>query len=144
MLVQWIESDLYSRQGKAVTNFKKVLPAPQSDLADAIVRDPYKLDFLTLRKDAAERDLEEGLAAHVREFLLELGAGFAFATRPVVTVRLLRILRRDPNVSMPFIQIESRGRQRGDTNPIWIYINKMAALESVFHTAITRAGPSRS
>jgi predicted nuclease of restriction endonuclease-like (RecB) superfamily len=45
MLVQWIESDLYSRQGKAVTNFKKVLPAPQSDLADAIVRDPYKFEF---------------------------------------------------------------------------------------------------
>jgi len=53
MLVQWIESDLYSRQGKAVTNFKKVLPAPQSDLADAIVRDPYNFDFLTLRKSVA-------------------------------------------------------------------------------------------
>ncbi|MFH0982869.1 MAG: PDDEXK nuclease domain-containing protein [Planctomycetota bacterium] len=83
MLVHWIESDLYARQGKAVTNFKSTLPAPQSDLAGELVRDPYNFDFLTLRQDAAERELEEGLLEHVRKFLLELGAGFAFVGRQV-------------------------------------------------------------
>jgi predicted nuclease of restriction endonuclease-like (RecB) superfamily len=78
MLVHWIESELYSRQGKAVTNFKNALPPLQSDLANEIVRDPYNFDFLTLQNQAAERELEEGLLAHIRKFLIELGAGFAF------------------------------------------------------------------
>jgi hypothetical protein len=59
MLEHWIDSGLYSRQGNAVTNFKQVLP-PQSDLANEIVRDPYNFDFLTLRTQAAERELESG------------------------------------------------------------------------------------
>jgi predicted nuclease of restriction endonuclease-like (RecB) superfamily len=83
MLEHWIESDLYTRQGKAVTNFKKALPPEQSDLADEILRDPYNFDFLTLRDQAAERDLEEGLLAHIRKFLIELGAGFAFVGQQV-------------------------------------------------------------
>jgi len=83
MLVHWIESDLYSRQGKAVTNFKSVLPASQSDLASEIVRDPYNFDFLTLRNQAAERDLEQGLLTQIRKFLIELGTGFAFVGQQV-------------------------------------------------------------
>ncbi|MCE5276915.1 MAG: PDDEXK nuclease domain-containing protein [Planctomycetaceae bacterium] len=83
MLLHWIESDLYARQGKAVTNFKTALPAPQSDLASELVKDPYTFDFLTLRTDAAERDLEQGLLGHIRKFLLELGAGFAFVGQQV-------------------------------------------------------------
>jgi predicted nuclease of restriction endonuclease-like (RecB) superfamily len=78
VLVHWIESDLYSRQGKAVTNFPAVLPPAQSDLAAEIVKDPYNFDFLTLAPDAAERELELALLDHIRQFLLELGAGFAF------------------------------------------------------------------
>jgi len=83
MLVHWIESDLHARQGKAVSNFKSTLPAPQSDLATEVVRDPYTFDFLTLRTDAAERDLERRLLEHVHKFLLELGAGFAFVGQQV-------------------------------------------------------------
>jgi predicted nuclease of restriction endonuclease-like (RecB) superfamily len=83
MLVHWIESDLYSRQGRAVTSFKNALPPPQSDLANEIVRDPYNFDFLTLHDQAAERELEEGLLAHIRKFLIELGAGFAFVGQQV-------------------------------------------------------------
>ena len=87
MLEHWIGSELYDRNGKAVTNFKDVLPALESDLANEVVRDPYNFDFLMLRKQAAERDLEEGLLAHIRKFLLELGAGFAFVGQQVkVTV----------------------------------------------------------
>lgn len=78
MLVHWIESGLYSRQGKAVTNFEAVLPSPQSDLAQQIIKDPYNFDFLTLAADARERELENGLLDHIRRFLQELGAGFAF------------------------------------------------------------------
>ncbi|NLZ04340.1 MAG: DUF1016 domain-containing protein [Phycisphaerae bacterium] len=78
VLVHWIESDLYSRQGKAVTNFSTTLPPAQSDLATEVIKDPYTFDFLTLASDAAERDLERALLDHIRRFLLELGAGFAF------------------------------------------------------------------
>ena len=78
-----IESDLYERQGKAVTNFKRTLPAPQSDLAQQTLKDPYKFDFLTLSADAIERQLERGLVDHIVKFLLELGAGFAFVGRQV-------------------------------------------------------------
>jgi predicted nuclease of restriction endonuclease-like (RecB) superfamily len=83
VLDHWIESDLYSRQGNAVTNFKQVLPPPQSDLANEIVRDPYNFDFLTLRTPVAERELENGLLTHIRKFLIELGAGFAFVGQQV-------------------------------------------------------------
>lgn len=83
MLTHWIESGQHERQGKAVTNFRAVLPAPQSDLAAEIIRDPYNFDFLTLRTESAERDLERGLLDHIRRFLLELGAGFAFVGQQV-------------------------------------------------------------
>jgi predicted nuclease of restriction endonuclease-like (RecB) superfamily len=83
VLVHWIESDLYARQGKAVTNFSATLPPLQSDLAQQVLRDPYSFDFLTLHADAAERELEQGLLEHIARFLLELGAGFAFVGRQV-------------------------------------------------------------
>mgnify|MGYP001026524879 CR=1 FL=1 len=73
-----IESGLYQRQGDAVTNFERTLPQPQSDLAQQLIKDPYNFDFLTLRKGALERELEAGLVSHIRDFLLELGVGFAF------------------------------------------------------------------
>jgi predicted nuclease of restriction endonuclease-like (RecB) superfamily len=76
-----IESNLYGRQGKAVTNFAAALPPPQSDLAQQTLKDPYLFDFLTLGDEAHEGDLERGLLAHVQQFLLELGAGFAFVGR---------------------------------------------------------------
>jgi predicted nuclease of restriction endonuclease-like (RecB) superfamily len=61
-----------------VTNFDRALPAPQSDLAQQITKDPYKFDFLMLGTGSQERDLERGLPEHLRQFLLELGVGFAF------------------------------------------------------------------
>lgn len=78
-----IESELYQREGKAITNFANTLPAHQSDLAQQSLKDPYLFDFLTLHDDAFERDLERGLVDHVQKFLLELGAGFAFVGRQV-------------------------------------------------------------
>ena len=78
VLVHWIESDLYERQGKARTNFERTLPPLQSDLARETLKDPYNFEFLTLAGDAEERALQKGLLEHIQQFLIELGAGFAF------------------------------------------------------------------
>ena len=77
-LVTQIKKKLYKRQGRALSNFRKTLPAPQSELAQQILKDPYNFDFLTLGASAQERDLESQLMTHLRQFLIELGVGFAF------------------------------------------------------------------
>ena len=76
-----IKSNLFERQGKAITNFTHTLPAPQSDLARQTLKDPYSFDFLTLTKPYNERDIENQLVSHITKFLLELGKGFAFVGR---------------------------------------------------------------
>jgi predicted nuclease of restriction endonuclease-like (RecB) superfamily len=78
ILEMQIESRLYERQGSAITNFSQTLPKPQSDLAQQLIKDPYNFDFLTLGKEVQERDLERALVERIRDFLLELGAGFSF------------------------------------------------------------------
>lgn len=78
ILVLQIENDLYHRQGKAVSNFRKTLPPPQSDLAHQTLKDPYIFDFLTIDKETHERAIEKEMVNHITKFLLELGAGFAF------------------------------------------------------------------
>lgn len=79
-----IETRLLERRGTAVTNFSATLPAPQSDLARESLKDPYCFDFLSLSREAGERAIENALVKHVTEFLLELGAGFAFVGRQVL------------------------------------------------------------
>lgn len=81
ILEMQIKSDLYNRQGKAITNFSRTLPAPQSDMAQQSFKDPYIFDFLTLRDKYNEREVEQGLIDHIQRFLLELGQGFAFVGR---------------------------------------------------------------
>ncbi len=76
-----IESNLYKRKGKAISNFKNTLPEPDSDLAQQLLKDPYNFDFLTLTKRAKERDLEINLIKQISDFLLELGKGFAYMGR---------------------------------------------------------------
>ena len=78
VLVHQIESELYRRMGGAITNFDRALPQPQSELAQQLIKNPYCFDFLNLSANAQERDLEKALLQHIREFLLELGVGFAF------------------------------------------------------------------
>ncbi len=78
VLVHQIESGLFQRQGKAVTNFTQTLPPAQSELAQQLLKDPYTFDFLTLGDEVQERDVERGLLEQIRRTLLELGAGFAF------------------------------------------------------------------
>jgi predicted nuclease of restriction endonuclease-like (RecB) superfamily len=73
-----IKSQLYERQGKAITNFSHTLPKPQSELAHQTLKDPYIFEFLTLGESYKEKDIENQLVSHVTKFLLELGKGFAF------------------------------------------------------------------
>lgn len=76
-----IRSQLHLRQGAAVTNFKKRLEPFHADRAQAMFKDPYRLDFLGLGDEAHERDIENALVRHITHFLLELGQGFAFVGR---------------------------------------------------------------
>ncbi|MFT2722071.1 PDDEXK nuclease domain-containing protein [Deinococcus sp. A31D244] len=78
VLIHQMDTRLIDRQGQATTNFDRALPAPTSELAQQLLKDPYTFDFLSLHDEALERDLERGLLAHLRDFMLELGVGFAF------------------------------------------------------------------
>ncbi len=83
VLMHQIELNFYNRQGKAITNFKHTLPAPNSELALETLKDPYKFDFLTLQEKAIEKDIEAQLVKHITSFLLELGKGFSFVGQQV-------------------------------------------------------------
>jgi predicted nuclease of restriction endonuclease-like (RecB) superfamily len=78
VLAHQIDSDLIHRQGKALTNFSRTLPALQSELAQQLIKDPYNFEFLSLGVDLLERELERGLLDQIRATILELGKGFAF------------------------------------------------------------------
>ncbi len=78
-----IASSLFSKQGKAITNFHDRLPALQGKLAQEILKDPYGLDFLTMKKGYDERQLEDALVRNITRFLLELGTGFSFIGRQI-------------------------------------------------------------
>lgn len=77
VLMNFLDTNLYEREGKAISNFNLTLPAPQSDLAQAMTKDPYNFDFLTMREGYDERELKDALMSNVQKFLLELGMGFA-------------------------------------------------------------------
>lgn len=77
-LEDWIETNLYSRQGKAITNFSVRLPENESKIEQDAFRDPYNFDFLRLRAGFHEKELEEGLIEQIQKTLIEFGHGFAF------------------------------------------------------------------
>ena len=81
VLIHQIETNLYARDGKAITNFEATLPPLQSDLAKEITTDPYNFDFLCLTKGYLEKELENALTDNITKFLLELGSGFAYVGR---------------------------------------------------------------
>lgn len=83
VLEHQIDSGLYNRQGRAVSNFQLKLPEAQSDLAQQTLKDPYNFDFLTLREEYDERELEDALINQITQFLLELGTGFSYLGRQV-------------------------------------------------------------
>lgn len=78
-----VSVSLYEREGKAITNFAQTLPETQSDLAQAITKDPYNFDFLTMQEKFTEKELKDALLNDVSKFLLELGTGFAYMGKEV-------------------------------------------------------------
>ena len=104
ILEMQIESDLYHRLGKAITNFKDRLPLPDSDLAQQSFKDPYIWDFLTLHEKYMERDLEQGLIDNVQKLLLEMGKGFALVGRQYHIV----VGPKDYYIDLLFYHIELR------------------------------------
>ena len=76
-----IASNFFQAQGAAVTNFERTLPTYQSQLAKEILKDPYHFDFLSMKAEYNERNLEQALVANITQFLLELGKGFSFVGR---------------------------------------------------------------
>ena len=83
VLLNFLDTELYERQGKAISNFTRTLPAEQSDLAQAITKDPYNFDFLTIREKYDEKELKDALMDKVQIFLMEMGRGFAYMGREV-------------------------------------------------------------
>ncbi|MDE5801852.1 MAG: PDDEXK nuclease domain-containing protein [Lachnospiraceae bacterium] len=84
VLLNFLDTDLYERQGKAISNFEYALPEPQSDLAQEITRDPYNFDFVAIGEDYSEKELKDALLDNITKFLMELGKGFAFVGREYI------------------------------------------------------------
>ena len=86
IMVHQIESGLHNRQGQITSNFSKTIVPPESELVQQIFKDPYKFDFISLGKEAKERDLENALIDQLTKFLLELGQYFSFMGRRIQAV----------------------------------------------------------
>ena len=104
ILSMQIEMNLFKRKGEAITNFQTKLPSPQSDLAQATLKNPYLFDFLSLGKNAHEREVEKGLVAHIEKFLLELGDGFTFVGRQYH----LQVEKQDFYIDLLFYHLKLR------------------------------------
>lgn len=104
ILVLQIEGRLHERQGKAQTNFPSTLPAPGSDLATQMFKDPYLFDFLGTADLRRERELEQGLLDHIQKFLIEMGVGFAFVGRQMH----LEVSGQDYYLDLLFYQLKLR------------------------------------
>ena len=81
VLLNFLDTDLYKREGRAISNFSLTLPKPGSDLAQEATKDPYQLDFLSLSETYSEKQLKDALMDNLQKFLLELGTGFSFVGR---------------------------------------------------------------
>ena len=81
VLLNWLDTNLFDRQGKAITNFTMQLPEAHGDLANELTKDPYNFDFLTMTEGYNERELKDALTNNIVKFLMELGNGFAFVGR---------------------------------------------------------------
>ena len=81
ILLNFLDTDLYERKGKAVSNFSTVLPKPDGDLAQELTKDPYCFDFTDLRDHYNERQFKDALIDNIEKYLIELGTGFAYMGR---------------------------------------------------------------
>lgn len=81
VLLNFLDTNLYEREGKAITNFSATLPSVTSDLAQEITKDPYNFDFVGLTEPYKEKELKDALIKNIEKFLLEMGNGFAYMGR---------------------------------------------------------------
>jgi predicted nuclease of restriction endonuclease-like (RecB) superfamily len=102
VLMNFLDADLYSAQGKSLNNFSRLLPEAQSDLANEILKDPYNFDFFTLTEKYKEKELEDALIDNITRFLLELGQGFAYIGRQV----LVKIGKKERFIDLLFYHTE--------------------------------------
>lgn len=134
VLLNFLDTDLYERQGKAISNFSKVLPDIKSDLAQQMTKDPYNFDFLALREGYDEKELKDALMADVQNFLLELGTGFAFVGREYrlevgQTEQFLDMLFYNiQNQCYVVVEIKTRNFEPGDMGQLGTYV---AAVDGI-------------
>ena len=134
VLQNFLSTNLYEREGKAISNFQLTLPSPQSDLAQSITKDPYNFDFLTIKEDYNEKELKHALMDNLQNFLLELGKGFAFVGkeyRLVIgeTEQFLDMLFYNiPNHCYVVVEMKIRDFEPGDMGQLGTYV---AAVDGI-------------
>ena len=134
VLLNFLETGLFERQGKAISNFQVTLPKPQSDLAQQITRDPYMFDFLAIREQYDEKELKDSLMDNIQRFLLELGNGFALLGREY------RLMIGDNEQFLDFlfyhvklhcyivVEVKTRKLEAGDMGQLGTYV---AAVDGI-------------
>jgi predicted nuclease of restriction endonuclease-like (RecB) superfamily len=143
VLTLMIKSQAHRRKGKSVTNFDRLLPAPQSDLVRQALKDPYIFDFLTLQEPFHERELETDLLHQLERFLLELGRGFAFVGRQV----RMEVGERDFYIDLLFYHLHLRCHvvidlKKGEFKPE--YAGKMNFYLAVVDDKLRHANDAQS
>ena len=134
VLLNFLDTDLYERKGKAISNFSKALPDAQSDLALEMTKDPYNFDFLTIRADYDEKELKDALMNNVQKLLLELGRGFAFVGREYrlivgETEQFLDMLFYNiPNHSYVVVEVKAREFAPGDMGQLGTYVSAVDGI----------------
>lgn len=134
VLLNFLDTNLFERQGKAISNFVSTLPSPQSDLAQEMTKDPYNFDFLTITEGYYEKELKDALMDNISKFLLELGTGFAFVGREY----RLEVGETEQFIDMLFynislhcyvvIEVKTRAFEPGDMGQIGTYV---AAVDGI-------------
>lgn len=134
ILLNFIDSDLYSRQGAAVTNFSKTLPIATGELAQEMTKDPYCFDFLALSTPYLEKELKDALMDNITKFMLELGKNFAFVGREYRLV----VGQTEQFIDMLFyniklhcyvvIEVKVREFQPGDIGQLSTYVSAVDGL----------------
>ena len=134
VLMNFLDTDLYDRHGKAISKFDKVLPSVQSDLAQEMTKDPYNFDFLTIRKNYDEKEFKDALLQNVQSLLMELGKGFAFVGREyrlVVgkTEQFIDMLFYNiPNHCYVVVEVKVRDFEPGDMGQLGTYIGAVDGM----------------
>ena len=134
VLLNFLDTDLYERKGKAISNFNRALPDAQNDLALEMTKDPYNFDFLTIRADYDEKELKDALMNNVQKLLLELGRGFAFVGREyrlVVgeTEQFLDMLFYNiPNHSYVVVEVKAREFTPSDMGQLGTYVSAVDGI----------------